>query len=98
MAALLFGNAQAARVPVWKAWLCFPNHPHDWCYVALPTTVVEANGKRHVVDVPVTVGDRHVLRLTYSGTPEPVPARPDVLAPFEWASRTGGSVLEQGGR
>jgi aminopeptidase N len=30
-----------------------------------------------VVDAPVTAGDRHVLQLTYSGTPEPVVAPTD---------------------
>ncbi len=33
-----------ASVPHWQAWLCLPNHPHDWCYVELPTIVVPASG------------------------------------------------------
>jgi hypothetical protein len=34
-----------AAVPHWKAWLCFPNRPHDWCYVGLDTVVVSTAGR-----------------------------------------------------
>ena len=33
--------------------------------------------KNLIVDAPVTAGDRHLLQLTYSGTPEPVVAPTD---------------------
>jgi hypothetical protein len=42
-----------AGVPDWKAWLCFPGAAHDWCSVALTTTVVTANGSKHNVPVPL---------------------------------------------
>ena len=51
-AAIAAGAGGAAGVPRWTHWLCFPNHPHDWCYVALPTTVISADGSRKVVNVP----------------------------------------------
>ncbi len=38
------GPAGAASVPRWNAWLCLPNHPHDWCYVGLQTVVVSPTG------------------------------------------------------
>jgi Protein of unknown function (DUF3089) len=58
VAALALGVAGSsgagAGVPHWKAWICFPNQRPDYCYVALPTTVISANGSRRVVNVPVT--------------------------------------------
>ncbi|MGA8247277.1 MAG: M1 family metallopeptidase, partial [Nocardioides sp.] len=47
-----------------------------------------------VVEQPVTTGDRHVLQLTYSGTPEPVVAptdRPD-FSTTGWTTTGDGSV------
>ncbi len=47
-----------------------------------------------VVEAPVTSGDRHVLQLTYSGTPEPVAAptdRPD-FDTTGWTTRSDGSI------
>jgi len=40
-------------VPHWKAWLCMPGAPNDWCAVDLTTTVIPANGS--VTSVPVSV-------------------------------------------
>ena len=51
-AAIAAGAGGAAGVPRWTHWLCFPNKPQDWCYVALPTTVISADGSRKVVNVP----------------------------------------------
>ena len=51
-------------------------------------------GKDLLVDVPVTQGDRHLLQLTYSGTPEPVVAPTD-RGDFEttgWTTTHDGSV------
>jgi len=51
-------------------------------------------GKDLVVSAPVTVGDRHVLQLSYSGTPEPVVAPTD-RGDFEttgWTTTSDGSV------
>ena len=51
-------------------------------------------GKDLVVEAPVTRGDRHVLQLTYSGTPEPVVAPTD-RGDFEttgWTTTDDGSV------
>ena len=51
-------------------------------------------GKDLVVEAPVTRGDRHVLQLTYSGTPEPVVAPTD-RADFDttgWTTTSDGSV------
>lgn len=50
--------------------------------------------KNLVVDAPVTVGERHVLQLTYSGTPEPVKAPTDRgdFSTTGWTTRADGSV------
>ncbi len=51
-------------------------------------------GKDLVVEAPVTAGGRHVLQLTYSGTPEPVVAPTD-RGDFEttgWTTTDDGSV------
>jgi aminopeptidase N len=51
-------------------------------------------GKDLVVETPVSRGDRHVLQLTYSGTPEPVVAPTD-RGDFEttgWTTTDDGSV------
>jgi aminopeptidase N len=51
-------------------------------------------GKDLVVDTPVTEGDRHVLQLIYSGTPEPVTAPTD-RGDFQttgWTTTADGSV------
>ena len=51
-------------------------------------------GKDLVVQTPVSRGDRHVLQLTYSGTPEPVVAPTD-RGDFEttgWTTTDDGSV------
>ena len=48
VAAVLAGSGSVAATggvaPDWKAWLCFPNQPHDWCYVGLDTVVVSPVG------------------------------------------------------
>ncbi|HEX4519952.1 MAG TPA: DUF3089 domain-containing protein [Gaiellaceae bacterium] len=44
LAGSISGAAAGGAVPHWKAWLCFPNQPHDWCYVGLDTVVVAATG------------------------------------------------------
>ena len=51
-------------------------------------------GKDLVVDAPVTAGDRHVLQLTYSGTPEPVVAPTDRgdFSTTGWTTTDDGSV------
>jgi len=51
-------------------------------------------GKDLVVDTPVTEGDRHVLQLTYSGTPEPVKAPTDRgdFTTTGWTTTSDGSV------
>ncbi len=55
LAAVLAGSGAAAAtngaVSHWKAWLCFPNQPHDWCYVSLDTVVVSPAG--HLTGVKV---------------------------------------------
>ncbi len=51
-------------------------------------------GKDLVVEAPVRAGDRHVLQLTYSGTPEPVVAPTD-RGDFEttgWTTTRDGTV------
>jgi len=40
-------------VPHWKAWLCMPGAPDDWCAVNLTTTVIPASGS--VTNAPVSV-------------------------------------------
>ena len=45
--------ARSAGVPRWQAWLCFPNHAPDWCYVGLPTVVVGSSGALKPERVPV---------------------------------------------
>ncbi len=52
------------------------------------------DAKDLVVDAPMRTGDRHVLQLTYSGTPEPVKAptdRPD-FDTTGWTTTRDGSV------
>src|SRR4051794_24612313 len=51
-------------------------------------------GKNLVVDAGVTRGDRHVLQLTYSGTPEPVRAPTDRgdFTTTGWTTTSDGSV------
>jgi hypothetical protein len=48
VAAVLAGSGSVAATggvaPYWKAWLCFPNEPHDWCYVGLDTVGVSPTG------------------------------------------------------
>jgi aminopeptidase N len=50
--------------------------------------------KNLVVDAAVTVGDRHVLELTYSGTPEPVKAPTDRgdFTTTGWTTQGDGSI------
>ena len=50
-AAPLAGASPTASVPSWKAWLCFPGAPKDWCSVVLTTTVIGADGKKRVEHV-----------------------------------------------
>jgi aminopeptidase N len=51
-------------------------------------------GKDLVVATPVTQGDRHVLQLTYAGTPEPVKAPTDRgdFTTTGWTTTSDGSV------
>jgi len=51
-------------------------------------------GKDLVVDAPVTEGDRHVLQLSYAGTPEPVRAPTDRgdFTTTGWTTTPDGSV------
>ena len=49
----LAGAASGGGVPPWKAWLCYPNHKNDWCYVQLSTVIVKSSGSPKAVDVNV---------------------------------------------
>src|ERR1700722_10042874 len=49
----LAASAAPGSVPHWKAWLCFPGSPTDWCSVELTTTVISADGSRRNVAVSV---------------------------------------------
>jgi hypothetical protein len=46
-------HAAPQRSTPWKAWLCMPGDPKDWCAVDLTTTVIAADGSRRTVPVSV---------------------------------------------
>ncbi|HEY3921217.1 MAG TPA: DUF3089 domain-containing protein [Gaiellaceae bacterium] len=50
---VLVCSAGAGGVPSWKAWLCFPGAPNDWCRVVLTTSVFSATGAHQARVVPV---------------------------------------------
>jgi hypothetical protein len=59
------GTATAAggAAPHWKSWLCFPNRPHDWCYVGLDTVVVSPTGALNALKVAPSSNPLHAADI-----------------------------------